>query len=364
MTRATTQGLPYQENFMNQIFKYLIILLLFSSCTSLHQRGFPPEWKQLPTVPDLTSPPTETSTLSKSLKITVLNVGQGDSTLIVTPNGKTLLIDAGPNGKGREVILPYLQAHQITSLDAIIASHYHADHIGGIDEVIAGNDGELGTQDDLIPKIASYDRGGAPFENTPFYPEYLNAIQDHHLSLTTGDLIPIDPDVTIRCVAIGATVLNDPSTDLSQGGSELENSVSISLLIEYGNFRYLTSGDITGGGSPGGFQTLDVESPLAALVGEVTAVHVNHHGSLTSSNETFVNTLKPKVALINVGNGNEFGHPAQEVLERWHDAGTDLWLTEKGAGGFIAGENITNGAIEIETEGDGFRINGKVFGEE
>jgi competence protein ComEC len=156
--------------------------------------------------------------------------------------------------------------------------------------------------------------------------------------------------------------LNGVSLDLTQEGiSEVENGSSISLLIEYGKFRYLTSGDLTGGGSPGGFQSLDLESPLAKLVGEVSIVHANHHGSLTSSNDNFVNALKPKAVIFSLGDGNEFNHPAQEVLQRWNNAGAKLWLTEKGAGGFIAGEHVVNGPIEVETDGEGVKIQGKVL---
>jgi competence protein ComEC len=341
---------------MKNILLYLYVIIFLSSCMNPGGLSPPSEWKNTPSI-------SESPNQIGPMKITVLNVGQGDSTLITTPNGKNLLIDAGADGKGREVILPYLQAHQMTSLDVIIATHYHADHIGGIDEVIAGRDGQLGSDDDFIPKIAVYDRGGTPFENTPIYPQYLNAVQDYRLSLTAGDLISIDPNVMIHCIVAGGSLLNGLSLDLTQEGiSEVENGSSVALLIEYGKFRYLTAGDLTGGGSPGGFKSLDLESPLAALIGEVSVVHVNHHGSLTSSNEVFVNTLRPKAALFNVGDGNDYGQPAQEVLERWNGALAELWLTEKGSGGFISSENITNGPIEVETDGKSLIINGKSMG--
>jgi glyoxylase-like metal-dependent hydrolase (beta-lactamase superfamily II) len=98
--------------------------------------------------------------------------------LIIAPNGKTLLIDGGRDGKGQEVILPYLKDHAIHSLDAILATHYDGDHIGGIDEVIAGEDGQLGTSDDLTPKIGIFDRGGTPLDNAPAYPGYVLAAGD------------------------------------------------------------------------------------------------------------------------------------------------------------------------------------------
>ncbi|MFO1518599.1 MAG: MBL fold metallo-hydrolase [bacterium] len=288
-----------------------------------------------------------------------MNVGQGDATLVTTPNGKTLLIDGGREGKGREVILPYLKDHSIISLDAILATHYDGDHIGGIHEVIEGEDGVFNTPDDRMPKLGIYDRGQAPFDNAPSYPAYLQAVSAHRLSLSEGEKIPLDTSLIIRCVSVNGTLWNAPAVDLTAlGFNEVENSASLGLLIEYGRFRYLTAGDLTGGGSPGGYKTFDMETPLSQALGGVTVVHANHHGSQSSSNENYANNLHPQVVVFNVGDGNDYHHPAQEVLERWQAAGAELWLTEKGSGGFMASEHIANGPIEIETDGQTLTING------
>ncbi len=76
------------------------------------------------------------TTAFASVTITVLDVGQGDATLVQSSSGTTLLFDGGPNGTGSDVILPYLTSLGITSLDYVVVSHYHADHIGGMDEVL------------------------------------------------------------------------------------------------------------------------------------------------------------------------------------------------------------------------------------
>ena len=342
-----------------------LFLLVLTNCLSIEEARLSSGWEPPQNSQTKTTPPDDTS-LSPSLpppsplRITVLNVGQGDATLIQAPSGKTLLIDGGRDGKGREVILPFLKQKGISSLDAILATHYDGDHIGGIDEVIAGDDGVSGTNDDLVPKLGTYDRGGTPFDFAPFFPEYLQAAGEKRRSISPGEKIPLDPTVILRCVAVNGQIWNGPAVDLTPiGFSAVENSASIALLIEYGTFRYLTAGDLTGGGSPGGFKTFDVESPLAEVVGPVDIVHVNHHGSLTSSNEAYVNDLKPLAALFSVGDGNEYGHPAQEVLERWHNGGAELWMTEKGGGGFIALEQVVNGPIHVETDGESLTINEK-----
>ncbi len=337
-------------------FFLLLLFLFFSACMHSHRSEISP----LPITPSPIN--TSDSTSEQKLKITVLNVGQGDATLIQTPKGKTLLIDGGKDGKGREVILPYLKSQNIRVLDAIVATHYDADHIGGIDEVIAGEDGLLGSSDDFVPLLGAYDRGGTPFGEAPLYPQYLHAIENHRTPLNANQEIPLDSSLKIRCLSVNGVLGNGTAIDLTVPGlSGIENSTSIGLLIEYKKFQYFTAGDLTGGGSPGGYQTLDIETPLAEQVGPVDLVHVNHHGSSSSSHENYVNILQPKVALFNVGDGNDYQHPSQEVLQRWNQVGADLWLTEKGSGGFMAGEHVANGPIEIETDGEKMMINGQEY---
>lgn len=264
---------------MKRIF-LLLLLGIFSSCANLGN----PAFKQAAQSPPPSSGGGSEPSDILPLKIYILNVGQGDSTLIITPRGRTVLIDGGKPGKGREVILPFLESEGIGHLDAIVATHYDADHIGGIPEVIAGKDGELDTADDLRPTLGVFDRGGNPLDAAPAYSPYLQAVSPYRKTLQPGDLLPLDSGLVVRCVAANGSILNGAVFDLFQEKIfEAENSSSVALLVEYKNFRYLTAGDLTGGGSPGGFPTLDLEGELAQKVGPVSAVHVNHHGSASSS---------------------------------------------------------------------------------
>jgi len=338
--------------------KILFISLFFlNACASLRPSQIPEDWKK-PPQPNTIEFSNFPENKEKNLKITILNVGQGDATLIEFPNGKTLLIDAGAPQKGKEVILPFLRQRSL-SLNAIIATHYDQDHIGGIAEIINGEDEIFGTRDDVTPLEGVYDRGSTPLDSAPAFPTYLASIQNYRHTLNAGDFLTLDPQITLRCVAANTSLWNGFTSQPIERFSSLENASSIVLLFEYGEFRYLTGGDLTGGGSPGGFSTLDLETPLALSIGAVTAVHTNHHGSDTSSNADYVNTLRPQLALFNVGDGNDYHHPTQSVLERWRDVGAELWLTERGTGGFIAGEHIVNGAIEIATDGTHLTINGQ-----
>ncbi len=338
-------------------FQIVLLLLSLSSTACLHIEKISP------------SPPTNSSSLSmpsltpslSPLRITILNVGQGDASFIQTPNGKTILIDAGRDGKGKEVILPFLDSQQVSHLDAIIATHYDADHIGGIDEVIVGKDGKKNTTDDFRPIDGVYDRGREPFDESPFFPQYLQAIVDFRNMLRTGEELSLDPTIHIRCVSSNGEISGNPPLNFESNFSQKENAASIGLLIEYGKFKYLTSGDLTGGGNPGGYETADLETALGTSVGKVSALHVNHHGSLTSSNASFVENTRPLIAIINTGDNNDYHHPAQETLEKWRNVGADLWLTEKGSGGFIVGEQVVNGNIVLETDGNSMKVNGQGY---
>ena len=122
-----------------------------------------------------------------------------------------------------------------------------------------------------------------------------------------------------------------------------ENDLSVVAVVRFGNFDAVMGGDLSG------FKTdsyEDIETGVAPKVGQVEVYKVNHHGSRYSSNDTWLNTLKPKVGIISTGVGNKYGHPTQECLDRLHAAGIKTYWTEVGEGvepepGFdVVGENI------------------------
>lgn len=285
------------------------------------------------------------------LEIYLPDVGQGDATLLRSPGGKTLLIDAGPPSAGRERLLPLLRELKVEKLDALLVTHYDLDHLGGVPSLLAGEDGEVGTGDDIRLDFA-YDRGGVPWDNSPGYGGYLSALAEagaQRRTLEAGQGLALDDALKIRCLAANGAVANfggsAATVDLTPATySGKENAASIALLLEYGNFRYLTAGDLTGGGSLDGFLTPDVESLLAESTGRVDVVHANHHGSLSSSNASFVEATAPGAILIQAGKDNAYGHPHPEVLARWRAIGAEIYSTAEGTG------------FRLETLGDGFEI--------
>lgn len=281
-------------------------------------------------------------------------VGQGDATLMIFPNGKNLLIDAGPPGAAKTYLLPLFEKLKIKSLDTLVVTHYDLDHIGGVPEIFAGSDGILGNSDD-IRILAAYDRGGVPWDSSAGYGKYLGSLEEWKVPrfpLAAGDSLDLDSALRIRCVAangiVGDGVATPVAVDISPAAySGRENAASIALLFEHHSFRYLTAGDLTGGGSADGFLTPDIETPLASLVGEVDAIHMNHHGSLSSSNEAMVAT-SPALAFVQAGIDNSYGHPVAEVLQRWTAAGVEIYSTAEGEGFVLQSGNSGASVQRIE----------------
>lgn len=261
------------------------------------------------------------------LKIIALDVGQGDATLVIGPAGKTLLVDAGPPTEGILTILPELTSLGIDRLDFIVATHYDADHIGGIGEVLQGLD---------EPPLL-FDRGDFTDKSTPAYSDYNEITAPYRTEATPG--LPFDLG---QGAVAEVTVVNGHYRDgrVIHLNPDEENEASIGLLIRYGEFRYFTAGDLTGGGS----ETKDLESIAGEVVGNIDILHVGHHGSTTSTNENFLDLTRPEAAVISVGRDNDYGHPSEIVLKRLEKAGVAVYRTD------------LMGTLEITTDGNNYGI--------
>ena len=277
---------------------------------------------------------------SQTLKIHHINVGQADASLIVSPTGTTMLIDAGNDGDGTGTVLPYLTSLGITSLNYIVNSHYHSDHLGGLDEVITS----LGAA--KIGKI--YDRGSGTLPTTTAFTSYLAAAKatGKRDSVYLGLIIDLGGGVTMKCVATAGKVLNYGTVS---GATGSENDLSIGWVLNYGSFQYFTGGDLGGESS----SYADSETPLSKVVGDVDVMKVDHHGSKYSTNQVFVDSLRPEVSIIHVGDGNSYSHPVQSTLTRLATAHSYIYQTEKGTGGTIPSGSgvVANNNIIIETAG-------------
>lgn len=269
-----------------------------------------------------------------SLKIHCLDVGQGDCTLIVSPTGGTFLFDAGPNGQGTSTVIPYMNSLGLSALDYVSCSHYHVDHIGGLDEVV----NSIGI--DSV-RVAALDRGWS--YTTQTYQSYATAVAAKRTTILDQQVIDLGGGVTVTCVTVnGNGVLTPPFTSSNYD----ENDMCVGLLVEYGDFEFFVAGDLSGVNSS---SYTDIETPTAPDIGDIDVYQVDHHGSASNSNANFVSSASPEVSIISVGN-NSYGHPTQTVINRLVSYDSYIYQTETGSGGTIpAGEGeVVGGDIVIE----------------
>lgn len=288
------------------------------------------------------------------LRISVLDVGQGDAIVIEAPTGEALLVDTGPPGAGIEAILPFLAERGIADLTHIVLTHDHIDHTGGLFEVLTGPDGEAGTEDDTELEGTIYDNGTDGGEDDePGYGWEEDTPPPDRESLSAGERIELG-DVDIEVVASGARLAD--GTQIEPGEPPDENARSIVLFVSYRGFAMLLAADITGGGGNPPYETPDVETGLGALAGDIDVLKVAHHGSNTSTNQAFLDAVTPEIAIISAGDDNDHFHPHHSVIERLLDAGAAIYQTERGWLD-IDGPIVADGNVTVEVDGDGeYRI--------
>jgi beta-lactamase superfamily II metal-dependent hydrolase len=273
-----------------------------------------------------------------------LDVGQGDATLIVSSSGKTLLFDAGDNGKGTSVVVPYLTALGIGQLNYIVTSHYHADHIGGVDEVWNAKGAVLN---------AVYDRGWS-YTSTATYNTYAALVAAKRVTATDLQVIDLGDGVTATVVALNGNGLLAPPF---LSGTNDENDFCLALHVQAGDFDYFQAGDLSGVTAS---SYHDIETSVGPRVGDLEVYRVDHHGAQYSSNANFLAAIDPNVAIISVGS-NSYGHPTQVALDRIAAAGAFIYQTELGSGGTLPASQLTvvGGHIVIATSGHGtYTVNG------
>lgn len=223
--------------------------------------------------------------INPTLKIYFIDVGQGDSTLIVTPKNKKILIDGG-EGK-TNVLFQYLLDRRINKIDYIIISHFDSDHCNGLIEIIE----KMRVENIVMSKQS---------KESEEYKKILEIIKQKNIkvsSVKAEDKMIIEKNLYIK-------ILNPAEKFEFQ---DLNNNAIVAKLV-YKNFSMLFTGDIE-----------KAEESLAKKYKnelKSTILKVAHHGSKTSTSEEFLKYVEPQIALIGVGKNNKFGHPNQITIER------------------------------------------------
>ena len=246
------------------------------------------------------------------LRVHFIDVGQGDSILIQYTE-KNMLIDGGDrwNWVGEKVV-SYLNQQDVDFIDVLVSTHPHADHIGGLDDVL--NNFEVAQV-----------YGSGRVHTTRTYENYLRLIDEQEIPFAAprrGDIINLG-DLNFKVL--------HPSPKIDVNDYSLNNA-SVVLHLVYGDVSFLFTGDAEYRAEKEIVENIDHKI-------DSTVLKVSHHGSATSTNDFFLKEVKPQTAVIMAGEDNRYGHPDEEVLRALKNRGVDVYRTD------------LHGDIVIKTDG-------------
>ena len=244
--------------------------------------------------------PTPTLPTSGQAKVYIIDVGQGESILITTEE-KSMLIDAGENNMGDDV-LTFLDTLGLDKIDYAIATHPHSDHIGGLDTVMQEIPvGEVffgPIPDKIVPTTKTFE-------------DVLDVIEEKDIPLSTttpGQTIDLGSGAVV-------TILGPVTEDI-----EDLNNTSVVCRLDFGETSFLFNGD--------------QETPMEELLLQSGAdldcdmMTMGHHGSSTSSSQEYLDAVSPEYASISCGRGNKYGHPHEETVEKLEEMGVEYYRTD------------------------------------
>lgn len=254
--------------------------------------------------------------VADNMTVSTIDVGQGDSIFIQFPNSSNMLVDAGDSAHGKTVV-SYLNSLKISKIDILVATHPHADHIGGMSDVLGAF---------KVGKVwdSGYNHG------SQMQRQFLQIIKNKNIRYGTPKAGFTEQIGTVRVDVLA------PVRSLNGTESDANNN-SIILRISYGKVSFLLMGD--------------AETEERATVGHwsgSTVLKVAHHGSRNSTDAGFLKAVAPKIAIISVAAQNSYGHPHQQTMRALKNAKVKVYAT------------ATSGTIIISS--DGKTLNVKVHG--
>ncbi len=256
------------------------------------------------------------------LRVHFIDVGQGDAILVEFPGGRTMLIDAGPWSPsfdaGERTVLPYLRRRGIDRIDLLVVTHPHSDHLGGVPFLL----GHL--------EVGRLVDSGQPVRSA-LYASYLRASAgDGRLpeAVSAGHVLDAEPDARLYVLSPLPRFVD---RDTSHAPPNLNNT-SVVLKLQYGHVALLLAGDAEE----------NAEDTMVRQFGTFlrsALLKSGHHGSITSSSQTFLDAVQPSMVAVSVGRRNRFHHPSAVVLQRFASRGALVARTD------------VDGAVIVETDG-------------
>ncbi len=251
----------------------------------------------------------QTNPTTGTMQVYYLDVGQGDSIYIKTPNGDDILIDGGKNEAGDDVVA-YLKKYHVDDLEVMIATHPDADHIGGLDTVLQN----MNVESVYMPRVT---------HTTKTFEDFIMAVRNEGLKLKEAK-----GGVSLGLQGVDAHFVSP----VIAYGEDL-NSSSAVLRITYGKNNFLFTGDAT----------VKSEQDMIASGEDLQAdvLKLGHHGANTSTSEDFISHVQPKYAIVSAGKDNQYGHPTAEILQKMQAHNIKVFRTDQ-QGTIIATSNGTD----------------------
>lgn len=266
---------------------------------------------------------------STALKIYYLDVGQGDSSVIRTPNHKTIVVDGGGSSEwekgsydiGKKITVPALQHLGIWQIDTVIVTHIHDDHLGGVISILE----RYKVRQLMLPASDKYGEGEFTSAN---FEKLKNICKDKKIPiayLKSNSSIMVSKNLVLKVLAPKEPFIQYTDSDVNN------NSVVFKLI--YKEFDALFTGDI------------QQETEMSLLDKDIKCdvLKIAHHGSPYSSTEDFIELAEPKLSIISVGRNN-YGHPSKEIIERLIESGSQVYRTD------------LSGAVMLSTNGRSIKI--------